>query len=112
LYQLNGLVLPKKFLDNTNDFLKNNDPIGTWMEECIIKTTNVKDKIKSSDLYNDFLTYMEKDARGVTTTIFKNQLVAAGIGNKKQKDGNYFIGLKYNMEVDEDEKNEVRNDMI
>jgi P4 family phage/plasmid primase-like protien len=49
------LVLPERFKNDTNNFFTNNDPIGVFLNSrCEITE---KGKIKSSDLFNDFLNF-------------------------------------------------------
>lgn len=105
LYIKEGLLLPVRFENDTLQFIKNNDPIGEWIESNIIKTTIKNDKIKASKLYNDYIEFMDGDDRGISQLLFKNTLSSIGILQYKKKDGNYYVGikLKKNNEYDFDE---------
>jgi hypothetical protein len=94
-----------RFENDTLQFIKNNDPIGEWIESNIIKTTIKNDKIKASKLYNDYIEFMDGDDRGISQLLFKNTLSSIGILQYKKKDGNYYVGikLKKNNEYDFDE---------
>jgi phage/plasmid-associated DNA primase len=110
LYNEEGTDLPKRFEEDTKLFIKNNDPIGEWMDSNIEKTNNQRDLVKSSILFDNFVEYMEKDTRGVSTLSFKNTLVSLGIAQKKRNTGNYYIGIKFKG-YEEDEDNEGNDDV-
>ena len=94
LYLTEGFKLSPRFEKDTMQFIKNNDPVGEWLESNIEITNNNKDIIKSSKLYNDFIDFMDNDTRDITPLIFKNFLSNIGISSKRKTDGVYFIGIK------------------
>lgn len=94
LYLREGLKLPKRFEDDTNKFIENNFPIGKWLESNVNITNNKKDCVKSSELYDDFINFMDNDTRGITTLLFKNTLTSIGIQHKKKNIGQFYVGIK------------------
>ncbi len=94
LYLLEGLKLPKRFENDTNQFIKNNLPVEEWLESNVDITKNIKDCEKSSELYDNFYEYMENDNKGVTPLLFKNILAGLDIKCKRKKDGVYYLGIK------------------
>jgi putative DNA primase/helicase len=103
MYLKEGLEMPKRFNEDTKKFIKDNDPFGEWFESNPIVTNIKTDMIKSSELYKDFVEFMEDDTRGITTKLFKNMLIQKQIQHVKKKDGNYFIGIKLNKDSSEEE---------
>ena len=94
LYLLEGLNLPKRFDVDTKAFIKSNDPVNEWLDVNMDKTGNLKDMVKASTLYNNYIEFMENDDRGITQLLFKNILSAQGISQKKKTNGNYYLGIK------------------
>ncbi len=94
LYLKEGLKLPKRFEEDTHRCIKNNLPIERWLESNVNITNNKKDCVKSSELYDDFINFMDNDTRGITTLLFKNTLTSMNISFKKKMDGNYYVGIK------------------
>jgi P4 family phage/plasmid primase-like protien len=96
LYTKEGLRdLPKRFKTDTSQFIKNNDPIGEWLDNKIIITNKCKDCIKSSDLYDSFLEHIENENKGITPIFFKNTLSSLGIGQKRKSEGIFYTGIQY-----------------
>jgi P4 family phage/plasmid primase-like protien len=95
IYLNEGLKMPERFLNDTAEFVKNNDPVNEWIEANIVKTNDKKDGIKANELYENYLDYMNNDDKGISSTKFKNILFSEGIIQKKKSDANYYIGIKY-----------------
>lgn len=96
LYLKEGLNLPKRFEEDTHRCIKNNLPIEEWLESNVNITNNKKDCVKSSELYDDFINFMDNDTRGITTLLFKNTLISMGIQHKKKNVGQFYTGVKLN----------------
>lgn len=94
LYLEEGLILPKRFADDTNKFIEKNTPINQFIDKCVLKTGKPKDMIQASELYNLFLEFMADDDKGITPTAFKNTLSCDGITQVKKKIGNFYVGIK------------------
>lgn len=109
LYLFEGFKMPSRFEEDTKKFIKNNDPIGEWIESNVEKTNKVKDMVRASYLYNDYIDYMEKDDRGVTQLLFKNTLCTMGITQKKKKDGLYYVGIKLKAYINNDNSDDESN---
>jgi len=86
----------------TDDYMDDNDFLKDFMSENYEKTNNIDDKIKSSDLYNDYKIYLQyKHIKPVTVQSFKNSLINLGYIFKKEKDSAkwlYIIKKEHNDE--------------
>jgi len=94
LYIVEQMKMPEKYAEETRLFIKDNDPVNSWIDERIQKTNNTDDLVQSSKLYEDFLSYVDNESKGVTTCVFKNLLQTAGIIMKRKNNGNYYCCIK------------------
>lgn len=98
MYLKEGLILPKRFAEKTNEFIRNNDPITEWFETRIEKVTDPKAEIQASELYNNFQDFIKDEYRDITQTFFKNTLLNIGIKQKKKRLGNFYQGIRYRVD--------------
>jgi P4 family phage/plasmid primase-like protien len=96
------LDVPDAVKEMTDDYMDDNDFLKDFMSENYEKTNNIDDKIKSSDLYNDYKIYLQyKHIKPVTVQSFKNSLINLGYIFKKEKDSAkwlYIIKKEHNDE--------------
>jgi P4 family phage/plasmid primase-like protien len=98
------LYVPECVKEMTNDYMDDNDFLKDYMEENYEKTSNESDKIKSSNLYNDYKIKMQiKQIKPVTTQSFKNSLINMGYYFKKEKDAFKWCYLKEKVFLEDDE---------
>lgn len=115
LYLREGMILPERFENDTKQFIRNNDPVGEWLESNIDITNRQTDVIRASSLYSNYMQFMQNDNRGITQLSLKNILSDAGIRQKKKMDGNYYIGIQLKVDAVGDNNNDdnvVRNDEV
>ena len=84
---------PEQVTNDTKEFMNENDPIQYFIDSKLIITNNIKDKIKSSELYENFMSCNQK--RQITQSTLKLALNTKGIINKHFTSGNFYIGIKY-----------------
>lgn len=90
----NKLDIPERIKKDTAEYLNNNDPVQQFIDERIDKTTNVKDSILSSELYNKYKEFHTGDTKGISTMNFKSILISKGFDFKKTKTGNVYQFIK------------------
>ena len=96
--------VPECVKEMTDDYMDDNDFLKEYMEENYEKTSNESDKIKSSNLYNDYKIKMQiKQIKPVTTQSFKNSLINMGYYFKKEKDAFKWCYLKEKVFLEDDE---------
>lgn len=91
-YVSEGAKLPESFASVTKEFLGDNDPIGEFARSHIIKTTDSKDRIKMSAMYNNFGEYFKKAK--INLSKFKQALSNLGFINHRYNNGLYWINVK------------------
>lgn len=108
LFKENGLEASTNVKEATTKYLNEMNPVKAFIDEKLIITNSNKDYMKSSELYNEFKTFNNKNIV-VTPSKFKTIMIENGIMFKKTKYGNRYIGIKYNDEGEEDESLFINN---
>lgn len=90
----NQLLMPPRILKDTNKFLYANDPVKQFIDDRIIITTNKKDSVSSSTLYDEFVEDNKNDNMGITPAKFKSVFTSNGIEFKRSNKGSLFLGIK------------------
>jgi len=93
LFVKDGLEMPERIKKDTEKYLGNNNPVKSFITDKLVKTDNVKDIIKSSELYKAFRTYCNN--KSITQSKFKTTLHAEKIQHKRLADGSYYTNLKF-----------------
>lgn len=86
------LLMPQEVKETTNDYVNDNNFLKEWLDEYYDITKNEEDRIKSSDLKNQYLVDMRYDK--IDDRKFKSAMIFNNISIKKTTSGNFFIGLK------------------
>ena len=85
------LVVPKTFQDDVDSYLAENDPISSFVKDCLEKTNNNNDTIQSSDLYNEFKIY--SNDKYIHTSKFKANLEKHNIISVRERTGTIYHKL-------------------
>lgn len=94
-YLEEGMDLPKRFKKDTNRLIKDNDPFNEWFDSNILVTKKNKDKIKSKELYEDYIDFMDGNNKGITLKKIKGLLMSRGAIHKKECDGAYYTCIVF-----------------
>ena len=95
---LNIRDIPKEVKEQTKNYNEENDPITNWFNDNCIITGNIKDKIKSKELYDIF---MNNTGVKITQSIFNNTLILKlCLEFKKFRDTNYFVKIIMKEKLD------------
>lgn len=94
----NKLIIPKRIKEDTDEYLHSNDPVQQFLDDRIEKTTNEKDFVNSSILFESFKSYIGGDSKLVTSVNFKNIIISKGYTFKKTEKGNVFKFIKFKKE--------------
>jgi hypothetical protein len=85
---------PERFKSDTSVFVKNNDPIGEWLDSNVMLTKNYLDVISATDFYDNFIDFMNGE-KIFNHNSFKNALFMLGIEQKRKSAGNFYIFVKF-----------------
>ena len=97
------LKMPNRFQKETKEFIKDNDPVKEFLDMNCIITDNAKDTVRSSELFESFVSYNNGNTKTVNRRNFKSILASKGITNKKTRKGIVFQNIKL-IEDDESEE--------
>eukprot|EP01038_Epipyxis_sp_PR26KG_P014304 gene14304-19186_t len=100
--------MPNEFKERTEDILKENDSIQNYLDNRIVKTSNEKDAITKSDIFDDYIEYCKKNSQKFSrrSSLF-NRLSQEGFTVKKLDGYDRYKCIKYKTEEDTQEKTEV-----
>ena len=90
------LTVPECVIDASRDYCNDCNSVLKFINEHFCITLNSKHKLKSSDIYGLYKTFMKTNTNefALTDKKFKEQMVnIKGIVCKRMKDGVYYIGL-------------------
>ena len=93
-------IIPKQITDDSNEYIQDCNVVLGFVMEKYQLTNDEKDKVASSDLFNQF-----KTATGskMTASKFKDDMLGiSGITSKRMKTGVYFLGLKERDDMTDD----------
>jgi len=95
-------IVPSKVLEDSKEYIADsNIVLGLIMDKYVI-TNNEKDKVSSSELFNDFRS--RNMGTKMTSAKFKEDVEhIGGIVYKKMKDGRYFCCLREREDTDNQE---------
>lgn len=93
-------IIPQQILDDCNEYITDSNPVLGFITERYIITNDIKkDRIKSSELWADFIS-LNKDCK-MTTSKFKTDVCNIGGITHLRNNGSYFCGLKLKDNIDE-----------
>ena len=85
------LIIPEEFQKETQDWVTNNDPIGSFINQCIDVTYKSNNVIKSSAMYK---AYIGNNNEAISQKLFKEYFRKKGILTKKGSTIDY-LGVKF-----------------
>lgn len=89
-----GLLPPEEVLLATEEYKDENNVIGNFIKEMIIKSNN--DNIKSCDLYKQFLLWSELNGeKNISHILFSKKLKEQDIKIKKTMKNNLWINIRF-----------------
>lgn len=83
---------PPEVSNATQEYIDDNNVIGAWLEEYYEITKDVQDKIRTMDLYQDFLT--DTSMRTITQKVFARAMKFNSVESSKSHGIMYYKGLK------------------
>lgn len=101
------IKIPSAVLDETKDYIDDNNPIIDFLKNNVTITNNPKDRIKTSDMHKY---YSEHDDTTINLSArdFSKYMLFNGFVSKKIMGYRYYIGCVY---VEPDDKNEEMRDV-
>ena len=89
---LNTIITPKAILNETQEYFDDNNPVKDWIEENLEITTDEKDRIKSSVMFEKFL---ETSTLKLTQTKFTLDMKQNNLTPKRLTNGMFFSCVKF-----------------
>eukprot|EP00959_Pyramimonas_sp_CCMP1952_P115816 2421589-Pyramimonas_sp.AAC.1 len=105
----NKLDTPESIMESTMKYLETQDAVGQFIRQHYDITNNIKDKIKSSQLMNDFKQCDYYNGM-IAANKFTEQLKAMGLKSSRGGNANYWLGLKKKIVEVEDGGEEIDED--
>ncbi len=81
---------PKNILDDTHEYLEENNIIREWLFEKYEITNNIKDRIKTKEVLSD---YIFDTGNKITSSQLRHYMDLSGIDYKKIGGNTYFLGF-------------------
>ena len=100
------VIAPKEVLERTETYLAENDPIKLWLHEYYNITGNYDDKIKATELRDDYNSKTEVKLQ-VNAKKFKDKMTSEGIKQRPLNGYSCYWGLCRKPEEKEEEKKAV-----
>ena len=94
------IPVPECVMEASKEYIDDSNPVLGFIQEYYEITNNVNDKVKSSDLFQDFQ-YTTR-MKTITTKRFKDDMLGIGIESKRLNTGVCFVGIKKVVQVDEE----------
>jgi len=101
------LTVPASFQVDVDNYLNENDPVNSFIKDCLSKTANYSDTIQSSDLYNEFKIY--SNDKYVHTTKFKIILEKNDMKSIRGKTGMIYHNLAFKYRPSQNQHNKIIN---
>lgn len=79
------LIVPERFRKDTEEYLRDNDPVQDFIDSYIIKTSDPKDCVKSNVLYQLF--FSQNSVNILTPAVFKNTMIRKGFRYIRKSSG-------------------------
>lgn len=97
-------VVPQSFQADVDNYLVENDPVSSFIKDCLRKTDNHSDIIQSSDLFNEFKSYCND--RFIKISAFKTILEKNGLVSVRERKGSIYHNLVFSSRPSENINNE------
>lgn len=90
-----GLVLPKRIVDASNEYLNSNDPIGRYTTEACVVARGAEAYGRALyDAYVDWHARSDADGEPMTLTAFGLQLSRRGFGKRQTRQGTVYTNIR------------------
>ena len=94
IYDENGnykdIIIPQSFKNEIDDYIENNNPVKSFIDEYLIITNNKKDKLKVDELKKIFVSNYNE----IKTTSFIEQLIFNKLEVKRSNSIQTLYGVK------------------
>ncbi|MBW1669537.1 MAG: hypothetical protein JRJ66_16125 [Deltaproteobacteria bacterium] len=97
-WQKHGLTVPAKVERGTEEYRRDEDIIGDFLEECCIKENNAA--VRASDLYQGYVCYCEKTGHDALSNTRFGTEMKKRISATRSSQGIYYRGLKIKEGLD------------
>lgn len=95
------IPVPQSVMEASKEYVDDSNPVLGFIQEYYDITNNVNDKIKSSDLYQDFQN--KTRLKNISSKRFKDDMKNIKIDSKRLTAGVCFLGLKKKVFDDEED---------
>jgi P4 family phage/plasmid primase-like protien len=99
------LTVPASFQIDVDNYLNENDPVNSFIKDCLSKTANYSDTIQSSDLYNEFKIYSSD--KFVHITKFKTVLEKNDMKSIHGRTGTVYHNLTFKYRPSQNQQNKI-----
>jgi P4 family phage/plasmid primase-like protien len=99
------LNMPASFQADVDNFLNENDPVNSFIKDCLNKTANHSDTIRSRDLYDEFKIY--SNDKYVSAVKFKTVLEKNDIKSIRGKIGMVYHNLAFKYRPSQNQENKI-----
>jgi hypothetical protein len=86
----NVLEMPNEVKEFTNEYMLENNPVGSWLRENYEMTGHREDCVQKSELYQQFI---EDTGIHKTQKSFSEDILKCNVGEKIIKGIKYYFGL-------------------
>lgn len=97
------LKVPQTFQIEIDNYLHENDPVNSFVKDCLTRTNNPTDRIQSSDLYNEFKFY--SNDKFIHISKFKTILEKNGLKSVRGRSGSVYHNLIFKSRPSQNNKN-------
>ena len=104
-YKNPEFVAPKVIAKEQQQYLDDNDIVTQFINSNIIKTSNEKDRIKATDMFDEFKYWCKNTERNFETikaNVFGSEMRKRGLQVKKLS-SNYYVGVRIGQPDDDDD---------
>lgn len=101
--------MPPRFKQDTAEFMKENDPLGAFIKECI-KTGIVNNNESLKDIHSTYIDYCEASGydKKSSNKALKSALISKGFNVKSEHNAIYFTNIKLER-IKQEEPNKYGN---
>ena len=104
------IKIPSSVLDETKDYIEENNPIIYWLQSNIHITNNPKDRIKTSDMHRNY-NEAEDNEKRLSSIEFSKYMKFNGFEYKTIRGQRYYKGCIFVQPDQDKEMREVTNDL-
>jgi hypothetical protein len=99
----NKLTIPPRILEETKEYLTENNVVKTFIDQELDITNNKRDCVSAGLLHQSFVLFYELLHTGEATpslAAFKEKMIKNGMIQKKKASGKFWIGVDYKKHED------------